>query len=402
MIFIARPITAEHVREVCGRFNEGVRVEYKAIFDASVREQLPKIVSSFANSQGGVLVIGVRAVNGVPQGPFEGFAAAPREEYPLTVENICLRNIHPPLFPRTDVVQSDVPGQVFLVIDVDESSESPHAIENSRKVYVRTGNAANPYDLADVELVIDLVKRRREPLERRDRLIAIAVDRSEDRVDRMAPFLEIRICPTFPRNPLCSAQEAWEFLRAISARVRELVSINSLRRIPDGAASVTLREPGQPGATQYLEVNKYGMLLVSRLFATTTWHGNQDLRQQLRFSDLFQILLRFTVFAQHFYTDYRFPGAFTIQVSLQRVRGQSMRFIAPPLDMPVDDPEDFRCHSMEVFAERLVTLDQIRDQKIEVLIGILTELTWAFWQHPRDLPADIFRVSVRQTIDEIG
>jgi hypothetical protein len=35
-------------------------------------------------------------------------------------------------------------------------------------VYVRTGNAANPYDLAHVDLIIDLVKRREEPLELRE------------------------------------------------------------------------------------------------------------------------------------------------------------------------------------------------------------------------------------------
>lgn len=95
MIFIERPITAQHIREVCARFNEGLRVEYKATFDAHVRDQLPKIASSFANSQGGVLVVGVRAANGVPEPPFGGFAAQPREESPLTVENICLRNISP-------------------------------------------------------------------------------------------------------------------------------------------------------------------------------------------------------------------------------------------------------------------------------------------------------------------
>jgi len=144
------------------------------------------------------------------------------------------------------------------------------------------------------------------------------------------------------------------------------------------------------------------MLLLSRPFGTTTWHGNQDLRQQLRFADLFQALLRFTVLAQHFYTDYGFAGAFTIQVSLQRVRGQSMRFVGPPQDMPFDDPEDFRCHSTEVFAERLVTLDQIRDRKAEVLTEILTELTWAFWQHLRDLPVDVLRVNVQQLINQIG
>src|SRR5216683_3428294 len=119
MIFLARPITVQHIRDVCARFNEGLRVEYKSTFDASVRTQLPKIVSSFANSQGGVLVVGVVAVNGVPAPPIEGFAR-PGEELPLTVENICLQNIHPPVLPRTEVVQSDVPDRVFLVIEVDE------------------------------------------------------------------------------------------------------------------------------------------------------------------------------------------------------------------------------------------------------------------------------------------
>jgi predicted HTH transcriptional regulator len=171
VIFLQSPITGQHVRDVCARFNEGLRVEYKSTFDANVTDELPKLVSSFANSQGGVLIVGIRAVNGVPQPPFEGFAPPPREEFPLTVENICLQNIHPPVFPRTRVVQSDVPNQVFVVIEVDESGEAPHAIENSKRVYIRTGSAANPYDLAEVDLIIDLMKRRQEPLEKRDRLL---------------------------------------------------------------------------------------------------------------------------------------------------------------------------------------------------------------------------------------
>ncbi len=130
MIFLERPITVQHIRDVCARFNEGLRVEYKSTFDANVKAQLPKVVSSFANSQGGALVVGVRAENGVPEPPIEGFAPSPREELPLTVESICLQNIQPPVLPRTEVVQSDVPNQVFLVIEVDESAEAPHAIEN--------------------------------------------------------------------------------------------------------------------------------------------------------------------------------------------------------------------------------------------------------------------------------
>jgi hypothetical protein len=58
VLFIERPITFAHVRDFCGKFSEGLRVEYKRDFDANVREKLPKVVSSFANSHGGVLIVG--------------------------------------------------------------------------------------------------------------------------------------------------------------------------------------------------------------------------------------------------------------------------------------------------------------------------------------------------------
>jgi predicted HTH transcriptional regulator len=73
VLFPERLITAEHVRAFCSKFNEGYRVEYKRAFDASVRDKIPKVLSSFANSRGGALVVGVDAVNGVPQPPFQGF-----------------------------------------------------------------------------------------------------------------------------------------------------------------------------------------------------------------------------------------------------------------------------------------------------------------------------------------
>ena len=142
MLFPSVPQSAAQIRGFCERFNEGIRVEYKSAFDERVRKALPKVVSSFANSLGGVLIVGVVAPNGVVQTPIEGFLK-PSEELPLTVEGICIQGINPPLFPRTTVVDSDIPGSAFLVIEVDEIWEAPHAIENSKKVYVRTGNAAN-------------------------------------------------------------------------------------------------------------------------------------------------------------------------------------------------------------------------------------------------------------------
>ena len=52
-------ITFEDVQSFCQEWAEGIRVEYKR--EIRVNTQIPKIVSSFANTYGGIFLIGVEA-----------------------------------------------------------------------------------------------------------------------------------------------------------------------------------------------------------------------------------------------------------------------------------------------------------------------------------------------------
>jgi hypothetical protein len=282
-------------------------------------------------------------------------------------------------------VQSDIPNQIFLVIEVDESGEAPHAIENSKKVYVRTGNAANPYDFAEVDLIIDLLKRREEPLARRERLIRFAQDRSHQIVPSEEPFIRISICPTFPRSPQCTAQQAWEFLVETTMRDAQLIPYNSMKRIPDGAASFRLQDAGRAGIRpQYMELGSYGLLFLAGQFPVRQWAHGIDI-QHLVFGDLFHALVRLTVCAERFYTAFGYSGSLVVNVSLHHIQGWAMRFV-DPIGPFSDDPEDFRCHTYFVVAERLITVEQIRAQRVDELTKILTELTWAFWQSNDEHP----------------
>lgn len=395
MIFLERPITTQHIRDVCARFNEGLRVEYKVAFDGSVRSQLPKIVSSFANSQGGVLVVGVRAVNGVPQAPIEGFEPSPREELPLTVENICLQSINPPVLPRIQVVQSDKPNHVFLVIEVEESAEAPHAIENSTRVYVRTGNAANPYELAEVDLIIDLLRRRSEPLERRDRMLKAAQDRSVQTVPGGLPYLQVSICPQFPRTAICSSEEAWEFLVQATYQPAALIPANSTKRVPDGVASLSYQNAPRGILPRYAELNKYGLLYATSPFSTL--RTDPGAPEQLDFASLFQILLRAVATADRFYEVHGYQGNLLILVSLHGVQSRMMRFV-PAGFMDDQSLEDFRCFAKSVAAERLVGVHEIRVRRADTLTAILSEITWAFWQSYRDYPLAQLQTQVRRGI----
>jgi len=103
-------LTFEDVEEFCKRFRENTRVEYKSTFNDDVKRKLPKVLSSFANSYGGILIIGINAPAGAPQEPFDGIVF-PEKEPGLTVQNLSRANIFPEIPLYTSLI-SDA-GQGF-------------------------------------------------------------------------------------------------------------------------------------------------------------------------------------------------------------------------------------------------------------------------------------------------
>ena len=79
-----------------------------------------------------------------------------------------------------------------------------------------------------------------------------------------------------------------------------LVDLNSMRRIPDGAASLVYPDNTRVHIpAQYVEVGNHGLLFATRHLAVIRWAQN-DQREQLFFRDFFQPLLRLTVFGGTF------------------------------------------------------------------------------------------------------
>jgi hypothetical protein len=402
VFFIERPITLAHIRELCGQFGEGLRVEYKRDFDANVRNKLPKVVSSFANSHGGVLIVGVNTVNGIAEAPFKGFELPARDELVLTVENICLQNINPPVFPRTTVVPSDVVNRVFLIIEVEESGEAPHAIENSRKVYVRTGNAANPYDLADVDLIIDLVKRRKEPLELSDRLEKSAERRAERWVKSPQSYVQVTVCPRFPRSAMYSSDENYEFVQNTRYVGRHFIEPNYLRRVPDGVAGQMPERPVVLAAA-HEEINRFGLLFARTRFHKVPWDGQQGGQPVLLYRDLFHPLCKLLYCAESLYRARGFRGTVLVRVSLHNVAEERMTFYRRDgFFFDELSPDDFRCIAEAVSVERLVEVDRVVTNKLDVLTDILGEIAWSFWQSLAEFPRDRLKAYAAETLQGMG
>jgi len=165
-----KELSTEDVLTFCEGHEEGVRVEYKSNFEAS-KSQIPKELSAFANTYGGVLICGVVEENGkctsVPG------CEKPKGEVELTIENLCRDNIYPPIKPLVHTLEL-ADEKMLILIYQEESFEAPHAIENTTRVYFRDGSAKNPVDLtrpAGIDRIEDLLSRRRKAEMRRNQYI---------------------------------------------------------------------------------------------------------------------------------------------------------------------------------------------------------------------------------------
>jgi len=120
--------------------------------------------------------------------------------------------------------------------------------------------------------------------------------------------------------------------------------------------------------------------------------------EQLHFSGLLQILLRLTAAADRFYNTCGYRGNVLVRASVHGVLVRYMRFI--PADPYGFGPglDDFRCFTDAVTAERLLSVDELRLRRVDVLTEILSEIAWAFWQSNQNFPAAQLRAQVQGLI----
>ena len=211
-------ITFEDVKSFCDVWAEGVRVEYKK----EIRH-IPKIVSSFANTHGGIFLIGVEAdqTDNMPICPIEGIPKDSGIEE--RIQQSALTGIYPGIIPEIKLV--DVPNSenVVVVVRVDESIQAPHAIQNSTRVYVRTGSITQPYELSDVDRIAYMLKRRedsqvvaRQILERIEKRVSAIEPAHWITIDNLLqiygerPKITVIAQPTFPYRPVIPIRDIYE------------------------------------------------------------------------------------------------------------------------------------------------------------------------------------------------
>ena len=87
-------ITFSDIEEFCREFDEGVRVEYKQDI-----QHIPKVVSSFANTLGGIFIIGAETNNdNTVKFPIQGIPK--RRGIEEQIQQSALTGIYPAVIPK--------------------------------------------------------------------------------------------------------------------------------------------------------------------------------------------------------------------------------------------------------------------------------------------------------------
>jgi len=284
------------IQEFCNqKIPEGSVIDYKQDTASST---LSKTACAFANTFGGAIIIGVKDDDGLPVVPAEGMLF--EEGLTTRVTSILLSNIYPPIIPEVQAFVSDDKTRAFVVVRVAPSLFSPHAINNSTSVYVRTNDRNSPEQIADLGRVAWLLDGRKKSEQLKERL----VEESRNRFSASANLLRlpstsraefhILAVPTFPTGPVLEASAFTPAFigRASAQGYRQICiplssPINGPRRIRDGTLSLFHKQ--ETGWWSWCETNIYGL----RHFVADMCVKDATTAPHIYFSDL---LVHFDIF----------------------------------------------------------------------------------------------------------
>lgn len=178
-------VRAEHLRELLGDGRPGdeesIFVEVKQAVDGA---SLAKSCSAFANTLGGLLIVGVTKT-----GEFTGFDC-PGAEAQVWVKDVLRPHVIPMPPFRARFVPLDVgappagsaagpatEGAKLLLVLVEYSSTTPHIVARKGAIMVRRPGSSEPLPLEDQATLFDLARRGEQA---RERAVVLARKRAKE------------------------------------------------------------------------------------------------------------------------------------------------------------------------------------------------------------------------------
>ena len=376
-------ITFSDIEDFCREFDEGVRVEYKREI-----QHIPKIVSSFANTSGGIFLIGVEtdSTNSVIL-PIRGIPKTSGIEE--QIQQSALTGIYPAVIPEIIIREVPNTSNVIVIVRVDESPQAPHAIQNSTRIYIRTGSITQPYELAEIDRIEYMLKRRERSQEITQQILKrIEKRQKSSRVfnlsdsDTDSPYFDTRLpnitvaaYPVFPYRPIISTREIYDFAEKNRFLRRDYAS-NSMSRVAGGVFTQTLARIDGASYT-YRELNEYGIVYQRFSLRKLSNDFNPDGKKYLMPDQFIRKIGELIHLSQSFYQQCDYSGHIEVKVQLRRIFGEELMLEQEQFPEYIKRQ---RSYDSEISAStQYLPRDLIKREKfIEVVEGLVGQLFWGF------------------------
>jgi hypothetical protein len=364
-------VTFEDLTAFCERFPEGVRAEYKR-----APAHIDKVIASLANTAGGFLVLGVRTDDkNMPMLPIEGMPA--RKGLEEQIVQIAQTAIYPALTPAVRILDVPTkPGNVVVIVKVAESIEAPHAVDDATKVYVRVASTTPPYQLADVDRIEYLLRRRHEPERRREEIIQQMAARSFYAGHSMK--IRVAVAPVYPRGvllPMDTLIERAEHLKAQSVR-----PLRDYRLVHNGIRSAR----ANPGQRQWhFEADTHGVIFFEEPATARGQVQDWRTKEQVPFVNLF---------------DFTSPIGHVLNIAAALLAGAATNVMIRCEVFGFTGvgfiygggavANEHRCDDPHISVSTVAVLETLANRRVAVIIELLRDVLYAFnWPRPDDLPA---------------
>ena len=334
-------------------------------------------MSSFANTFGGIFVIGVEAdkktnkviaIDGIPN-------PGGLEE---KIQQSALTGIYPAVIPEVIIREVPDTDNVVVIVRIDESLQAPHTIEKSTRVYIRTGSISHPYKLSEIDRIEYLLKRRED-----SQIVTRQIlERTEERIESFfttdRPNLTVIARPVFPYQPVIATTEINNFAG------REKAGGYHVTGVAGGLVAFMAKDHGSD--YDYWEFNEHGIVYHRwTLERMTLEFANTKSRAPLNFYSLIWRIGGLIKRAHSFYTQCEYLGNIEIKVQLRQMFEEKLNFYNVHMSV-LNRPATGNSHiqqqcidseviaSMQCFPRDLAT----KEKFIDIVNQLAGQLLWAF------------------------
>ena len=382
---------------------EGIRVEYKE--DWTDNKKLAREIASFANTYGGLLLIGVSEKDRKPVVPFLGIDLVEGLEEKIT--SITYKGINPPVFPEIKVCPiQDRPNKAVLVIRVHESDDTPHRVEQDTKVYLRVSSQKEPV-LAPFETIEWLINRRKKAIDNSIRILSRANKRFFEKYKFIRPIAkpDQKQVGIGMHSDLVPPEYKLPSTRGISVIPlyphHELVRYLDLKKMIDQSAPYyfptyrgfrndtsmqdSMIYSTNDGTVCHTEINSFGLVFHKEDFSL-------DERNPMEAKDVIDIHLTMAMiysvlsFAVQFYTMIGFWGTLKINVIFDRILQRRLFYNSSSSDFIKNEFDN------EIIIERITSVFELTETVDTVVIDIYREIFWSLGARGAAISANLEKI----------